>query len=44
VSGKEVAGDVEDFEPRAVKCYKVVGPLSAEELASLLLSHVEEVG
>jgi hypothetical protein len=44
VSGKEVAGDVEDFEPHARKCFKVATSMGAEELARLLLSHAEEVG
>jgi hypothetical protein len=43
VSGEEVAGDVEDFEPRAAKCFKAVTPMGAEELARLLLSPVCEV-
>jgi hypothetical protein len=43
VSGEEVSGDVEDFEPRAVRCYKVVTSMGAEELARLLLSHAREV-
>jgi hypothetical protein len=45
-SGKEVAGDVEDFEPRVAKCFKVASAraMGAEELARLLLSYAEEVG
>jgi hypothetical protein len=46
VRGEEVAGEegVEDFEPRAVRCYKVATSMGAEELARLLLSYAEEVG
>ena len=43
VSGKEVSGDIEDFELRAAKRFKVVTPMGAEELARLLLSPVCEV-
>jgi hypothetical protein len=43
VRGEEVAGDVEDFEPRALRCYKVVTSMGAEELARLLLSRAREV-